>query len=155
MTKVEALKHLYETLGGNPSDVLSETQIANMIDKLCDVAGGGGGDSLYVHNITFSGDLTDDFDFLDGLTITVKCQIINKTQTAFNLQSFIAKVAEDGFIPYTAVDSSGDFVLSGGCVRGSASEVYLNAFGGSVGTHSVQAGVAYFSEISSFTDSVI
>lgn len=42
-TKVDALKQVYKTLGGAPADVEELSTVSEMVEKLANVAGGGGG----------------------------------------------------------------------------------------------------------------
>ena len=48
-TNVQALKNLYEQLGGNPADVADISTNADMINAIAglDIGGGGGGDAEY------------------------------------------------------------------------------------------------------------
>ena len=55
MVTTEALKLLYKKLGGS-ADVESITSISDMVDLIEDVAGGGGGASGLVVNVTFESD---------------------------------------------------------------------------------------------------
>lgn len=59
MKNVEALKKLYIKLGGNAEDVANVTTIADAIDKLTEVAqGGGSGGEPFIVTLTFTGDTT-------------------------------------------------------------------------------------------------
>lgn len=52
-TKVDALKQVYKTLGGAPADVEELSTVSEMVEKLANVAGGGGGGDFSTATVTF------------------------------------------------------------------------------------------------------
>ena len=99
MTKVEALKKLFETLGGDPDEVVNETQIAAMIDKLCDVAEGGGGGG-FAHYLQIDGTYSGSFYFT----------LLNKSDEPITSEEELSEAIKDKhIISATGWYNDGDF----------------------------------------------
>lgn len=155
MTKVEALKKLFETLGGDPDEVVNETQISEMINKICDVAEGGGGESLYVHNVWIEGVCTDDILILDGKTLLCNCKVVNNSETPFTFETFRAYVHNEAVVSVAVKEEPiGTLVIAGSLItNNNGNELILPVIVGEGST--TKSGYAYFAEISDFTDEVV
>lgn len=132
MKNVEALKKLYIKLGGNAEDVANVTTIADAIDKLTEVAqGGGSGGEPFVVTLTITGESSATGDktaaeikeAVEAGKQIVVCAETGADETDY-LNAIVYQVGVNGYIGLQAIAVSAYNLLEARFEPNSESDIY-------------------------------